>query len=273
VDACPGPTPPGETVVFKRTAAAGAGLYRLDSTATTPLVLAGSSSLDDYPRLNATGTDVVFKCDTLSYTEVCRADAADGQHRRMLGPGSGSGFPDWSPDGAKIAFLQSGYLSLMDSSGANRVFLGGAPTYGANGLGWSRDGTRLAYGSLPAGTTRTVTLDTTHAVTVLDASVTDADQVRWSPDGANVLFSRSNWTIWSVPATGGAAQRLVAFQGGSRGFDVGPPGLLFTAEGPGGPGSGNAVWLLQGGPTGPIVRLTAPPAGSDDVNPSFRRNP
>jgi|GEM_PF-5921780 len=268
-DVCPGLTPPGETVVFKRNGP-GAGLYSLDSTATTPAMLAGSNNLDDFPRLDATGTELVFQCDWLGVLQLCRSDLT-GAGRRYLDSSLAqpSSLPDWSPGGGTIAFLQGVVVSLMDSSGANRVSLGGLSGYRANGVAWSRDSTRLAVGSYPDGSVATVTLDTTHVPAVL-ASISDADQVRWSPDDASVLFSRSDRSIWSVRATGGTSQPLVALQGGSRGFDVGPRGILFTATGPGGD---NAVWLLTGGPSGPIVRLTSPPAGSGDVNPSFRRYP
>jgi hypothetical protein len=34
-----------------------------------------------------------------------------------------------------------------------------------------------------------------------------------------------------------------------------------------------SLWLLRGGPSGRLVRLTAPAPSGGDAQPSFRRNP
>jgi len=271
-DACPGLSAPGETVVFQRSQASGGGVFRLDSLLTVPVQLTTDPS-DAWPRLNAAGTTVAFQCYDPTVPQVCLV-GLDGNTRRLLtGPeATQRTAPDWSPDGTKLAYLwQNGgppILFTMDSSGANQ-FQVGAVALRSGTVAWSRDGGRLAYLDWSLGySVSTVTMDSAH--TVVPLGVTGVGLVRWSPLDTLVAYQpSSSGPIWSVPAGGGTPASLVTIDG-IQSFDWGPAGIVFSmAMGYQGP----SLWLLKGGPTGTLVRLTAPGPSDSDNQPSFRRTP
>jgi hypothetical protein len=83
---------------------------------------------------------------------VCIVAAAGGEVRQ-LGPGLQDGPPQWSPDGAWLAFETASpagrgiYLVRADGSDGHLVGTGDWCTAPA----WSTDGTRLVYCSAPVG--------------------------------------------------------------------------------------------------------------------------
>jgi hypothetical protein len=266
-DACPALQPPGETVVFVRTAVGG-GVMRLDSLSTSPLAVTTDPN-DSHPRLNATGTSLVFKClDGTFNAQICRVDPG-GTNRRQL-TGSGTPLrtaPDWSPDGARIVYLQGGADSVftMDSSGTAPSFVPTTPASAAEAA-WSRDGTQLLYSN---GGLWSVLVAPPYPVTTINGSLDAQPPLRWSPDGQTVAFRRLDGRLWTLPAAGGASPTpLTWFADAVSGFDWGPQGVILSM-----PDTHRvpSLWLLQGGPGGPLVRLTGP--GQSDVEPSFRRNP
>ena len=281
-DACPGITAPGETVVFKRDQGYGAagGIFRLDSSSTVPAQLSAVAS-DGWPRLNAAGTRVVFQCaDTLGYSQICVMDRNAGANRRRLtGPGYPIGTaPEWNPDGTRIAFARAlglPVLYTMDSSGAGAFTVAGLQ---AGTVAWSHSGTRLAYvdylQSFGTGLVHTVTMDTNHIVVTPSTGTTGQlpGLVRWSPNDALLGYLPSfgsTGPIWAVNSVSGNPAPLVTIEG-IREFDWGPAGVVFTMAMGSQPQS---LWLLKGGPSGVLVRLTAPAVDESDKTPSFRRNP
>ena len=277
IDACPGLTAPGETVVFTRNLGGGSGgLFRLDAAATAPVQLTSVPS-DQWPRLNHAGTFIVFQCDSVGVSQVCRA-GADGFGRVALtahgGPVSQSQ-PDWAPGDTIIAYNAGGGYGIgwMDSTGANKVRNDTVTgTFGA-ALAVSRVGDTLAitnsghFGlyAFPFGSPLSPALDANFG------SIMYAAPIRWSPDGstiATVNFQAGG--ILTLPRTGGVSSAPASAPKGIRAFDWGPQGIIFAM-----PDNDNvmSLWLLQGGFGGPLVRLTNPGTGHADDQPSFRRNP
>jgi uncharacterized repeat protein (TIGR01451 family) len=98
--------------------------------------------------------------------------------------------PEWSADGARIAFLSgSGFdfglhtIHVMDADGGNRVDLG------VNGRSptWSPDGTRIAFGLHNVADLWIMNADGTAAAPV--AGTAPAIDPDWSPDGTRIVFA------------------------------------------------------------------------------------
>jgi hypothetical protein len=270
-DVCPGLTAPGETVVFWRyLASGGGGIFRLDPLSTAPVQLT-TDLADDYPRLNAAGTSVAFSClyQGVIPTQVCLVDLAGTNRRLLTGPGTPArSLPDWSPDGTKLAYLQAGDLFTMNDLGANQTQVSASPIR-AGWVAWSHDGSKLAYEENGSNLLRTVTVGAPY--TGVSLGVTSSQPIRWSPGDAGVAYQPGYGApIWSVPAGGGTPTPLVALAGNVHDFDWGPAGIVFSMT----IGSQTpSLWLLKGGPSGTLVRLTAPVGSGEDHRPSLRRNP
>jgi hypothetical protein len=271
-DACPGLTAPGETVVFQRALASGGGLFRLDSLSTVPVQITTDAS-DAWPRLNAAGTTVAFQCYDPSYLQVCSVALAGADRRVVTGPGVPIRMaPDWSPTGTKLAYLQQyggpPTLYTMDSSGVNQFPVAGLQS---GAVAWSHGGDRLAFLDWYTNLVRTVTMDTAHTVETPSAGATGVGLVRWSPLDTVVAYQPVFYgPLWSVPPTsGGTPTRLVAISGIQE-FDWSAAGIVFSMAMGYQPPS---LWMLRGGPSGTLVRLTAPGVSDSDHQPSLRRAP
>ena len=278
-DACPGLTPPGETVVFTRNLSGSGGIFRLDSAGGAPVQLS-TLLTDQGPRLNNAGTMVVFQCDAAGTPLVCRSNA-DGSNRVTLlatnPPGSSSAGtqPDWSPSGAYILYNTRGGFGVgrMDSTGANQIPVYSSGMFGSS-IAWSRNDSIYAlsnpsnYGlyAIQIGNPLPAPLDANFGL------ITYAAPIRWSPDGT-VIAAINNVNnvggILTLPAAGGTSVPALA-PAGIRAYDWGPQGVIFSMSDVNGVQS---LWMLRGGFGGPVVRLTSPGSGGADDQPSFRRNP
>lgn len=152
----------------------------------------------------------------------------DGSDLVRLNDGD-SGFPDWSPDGSRIAFSQqqpdgAWQIATMAADGSDvRVLTSG---FGADGPDWSPDGSWIAYNRFMTSTSDAgfhTTLWRMDADGSNPAPFGDQDafdiEPRISPDGAEVLFERLSFPndeqrqdlVVRTIATG--SERLVAVVG------------------------------------------------------------
>ena len=111
--------------------------------------------------------------------------------------------PDWSPDGARIAFSADGpdgtrdiWVANADGSGLEQVFNCAAPCGWADDPAWSPDGTRLMWqqgtaiddAGIGVGTLEVLDLAKGDRTTVFTGAPTEYPFVpRWSPDGGSVV--------------------------------------------------------------------------------------
>lgn len=171
---------------------------------------------------------------------------ADGTGRRLVAEARGAGPPAWSPDGMRLAFVDpaAGVLRIAGINGAgevNRPLLTEDPgnelvAFAIDGApSWSPDGSRVAYVSwdgngdeiyvvAAAGdTARPTRLSnipaSTRPVRRVDpegqlVAVANAGHPAWSPDGANIAFTRypetpnSTGGLYLVAPDGQAQDRL-----------------------------------------------------------------
>ena len=161
--------------------------------------------------------------------------------------------PTWSHDGARIAFVvRDGsstaiWQAQADGSGATLLLDGrGLCPSGLSGPEWSPDGSRMSLVCrTDAGTSSIRLLDlsdrTIADVVVLHAPESLANPPRWSPDGTTLAFDilhageadgPAGSILATVPAAGGAIERITTFDSFAADPDWAPDGgrLAFSTS-------------------------------------------
>ena len=148
---------------------------------------------------------------------------ADGSRLRRLtrSPGEAwDGYPVWSPDGGKIAFLRSTpevWVMNADGSGQRRLASGW-------GSAWSPDGQRIAFGrgspGAADGEIYVMNADGSGQRRLTHNTVNEGNAT-WSPDGQKIVFNRGQagsrgklYDIYVMNADG-SGQRKLAERGHS----------------------------------------------------------
>ena len=161
----------------------------------------------------------------------------DGSDRQPIDLAAGGvpGFPTWSPDGERIAFVMKNsatpngsiWTANVDGSSAALLYDGnGDCGDGAFWPSWSPDGSRLAlvcyYVNDKGGFSDISVLDVASmkrtALATLRYPETVDNPISWSPDGTMLAFERIRWDasdqfveqsmIATVPAAGGKVRNL-----------------------------------------------------------------
>ncbi|MBM3750500.1 MAG: hypothetical protein FJW21_04875 [Acidimicrobiia bacterium] len=114
---------------------------------------------------------------------------ADGTELERLTDGETDWFPQFSPDGTRIAFHRWNDVHVMDLVTRGIQGLTTAPDNGMYPT-WSPDGTRLAFMSWRGGPTAVYVMqaDGSGQRQVVRMSAGSAIDPRWSPDGRSLLF-------------------------------------------------------------------------------------
>jgi len=110
--------------------------------------------------------------------------------------------PEWSPDGARIAFTShiaggGNGVYVINADGTGRVQLSG----GSGGPSWSPDGQQIVFqGSGPGPNPEVYVMnDDGTGMTNLSQHPSKDQSPRWSPDGTRIAFSSdrdSDWEPW-----------------------------------------------------------------------------
>jgi Tol biopolymer transport system component len=141
--------------------------------------------------------------------------------RRLTQEGKQNFFPEWSPDGKRIAFTSdrsgSPQILVIDADGSNPKQL---TTEGGNMVPtWSPNGKRLAFVSNRSGHFEIWAMesDGTHQkqLTKTDTAVWN-NSAAWSPDGRRIAFysTRSgHFAIWVTDPDGGHLTQLTSRYG------------------------------------------------------------
>lgn len=135
---------------------------------------------------------------------------ADGSNLEELGPGTD---PDWSPDGARLAFAglletQPG-IFVVDADGGGSVQLTDASDWQPT---WSPDGSSIAFMSLRTGDREIYVMGSDGSgLSRISNNPWQDRHPAWSPRGQQIAFisNRSgSWQVWLMNADGSGQRRL-----------------------------------------------------------------
>ena len=155
------------------------------------------------PDPNGTGVQGIFVIDL------------NGSHERQIQPPRGGLFPDWSPDGRRIAFstLRANGTETIVTTDPDGTHVHDTGVVGGECSEWSPDGSRLAYCHHPG--------NGDFDVWVMDANGSHQRQLTrsrgrdypgaWSPDGKRLAFSSQrsgNFDVFVMNADGSGQHQL-----------------------------------------------------------------
>lgn len=118
--------------------------------------LALTEGPDDSPRFSPDGASILFARRTPKGTGIWRIPASGGEPRRIVDDAFEA---DWSPDGARVAFLRQvpaldhshGVVGIAQADGSGEHELAPFVDCVLGGVRWSRDGRKIAVTRIPSG--------------------------------------------------------------------------------------------------------------------------
>ena len=260
------------------------GDHQLELTGLTPNCAVSGANPQTVTVVAGGSVSVIFEIECgfvpleIAYTRVggpsggIFVTTATGSHTLTLRSNPSSGVvsyrgPTWSPDGARIAFLETeiindfeDFLDLVwaaNADGSNPVKLTSEQGY-FDRLAWSPDGTRIAYvGSLgDDADVYVMNADGTNRVNLSNYLGADDVDPAWSPDGTKVAFTSFrdyNPEIYVMGADGSNPVRLTNHPGWDNLPAWSPDGtkIAFTTD-----RDGNSEIYVMGADGSNLVNLT-----------------
>ncbi len=146
-------SPDGTQIAFRTTRYGNDEIYVMDADGSNQRNLTNDPSGDWSPAWSPDGRTIAYATFAFGgafgggpYTDIAVIDV-DGTGRTRLTDAHGE-YPDWSPDGTRIAFTSgrdgSYDIWVMDADGGNQVNLTGNPAYESSAA-WSPDGTNIVF--------------------------------------------------------------------------------------------------------------------------------
>lgn len=216
----------GREIIYASNRAGLATLWRIPVTGGTPQPVRGSGPVASHPSISHHGKELVYQHpDQEQY--IWRLQLRDETHASgsasllVSSSNAGNFLPQFSPDGAKIAFTsdRGGYTQvwICDANGSNPVqvtnlqSLAGSPS-------WSPDARYLAFDYRPREHSEIYVVEIANGRLIPITSFPDADNVvpRWSRDGQWIYFASNRgskvFQIWKVAIKDGAALQSTPIQ-------------------------------------------------------------
>jgi Tol biopolymer transport system component/DNA-binding winged helix-turn-helix (wHTH) protein len=131
-------------------------------------------------------------------------------------------YPQYSPDGKRVAFPYAGIIWLGAADGSNLTQVFDRPDSVSGTPRWAPDGERLAFDHFKDGTWRVYTIRSNGGEpTLLTPGRNFAAIPSWSADGEWIYFASTvnrQFQVWKIPASGGEAVQVTR-KGGMVAFE------------------------------------------------------
>jgi Tol biopolymer transport system component len=197
---------------------------------------------------------------------------ADGTGAAAIPGGGELEFPEWSPDGTRLAAIVStaGTIAVLKPDGTDRIDLPSSVAPGSR-PSWSADGASILFATFD--TLRLVTV-ATGAVRVLAApSVHGVFDPRWSPGDSRISFvarTPGSLGVYVIDADGSNQQLLTeTFVQSSVSWSADGRSLLYAAAL--GPGFANNVFVQASDGSGAPRSLTSNVLPRNSYGPDWAR--
>jgi Tol biopolymer transport system component len=183
-------SPNGKQIAFDTDRDGNFEIYVMDETGENPRRLTNHPGRDLAPAWSRVGGKIAFMSDRDSqpYFDIYTMNA-DGSGVERLTTKDSNWFPQFSPDGRKLAFHVWRDVHVLDLATHALQKLTHDP---ANGMypTWSRDGQRLGFMSWRNGRTEIFTMneDGSNQQPLVSMPRGGAIDPRWSPDGTRIAF-------------------------------------------------------------------------------------
>ena len=146
---------------------------------------------------------IVFTSFRDGNAEIYVMDAHGRNQERLTNHRAYDGYPDWSPDGTKIAFASGrdsarSQIHIMDADGKNVIRLTDGPG-SKRDPDWSPDGGKIAFSVSDWGKTHIAVMDADGNREKLE---TVAMYPSWSPDGKQIAFAHGEIYVIGVGGQG-----------------------------------------------------------------------
>jgi TolB protein len=181
-------SPDGRRITFDTDRDGNFEIYAMAADGASPTRLTNHSARDVAAAWSPDGRQIAFMSDRTGSFQIWLMNA-DGTNPRQLTDFGTNWFPQWSPDGARLAFHVGRDVHLLDVANQRIARLTIDPNNGMH-PSWSPDGRQIAFMTWRDGRTEIYRMnaDGSHQQRLSHTAEGDAIDPRWSPDGRQIAF-------------------------------------------------------------------------------------